>query len=77
MYSSFTLLKDSFSHITQLLTAEVSADCPTKAAKGSTQRIFMYKELTMAPFVITTSVFCCRKPEAIRKTTPEPLLAEQ
>ena len=40
------------------------------------QRIFMDKELTVAPFVITTSVFCCRKPEAIRKTTPEPLLAE-
>ena len=40
------------------------------------QRIFMYKELTVALFVITTSVFCCRKPEAIRKTTPEPLLAE-
>ena len=28
------------------------------------QRIFMYKELTAAPFVVTTSVFCCRKPEA-------------
>ena len=40
------------------------------------QRIFMYKELTAAPFVVSTSVFCCRKPEAIRKTTPEPLLAE-
>ena len=40
------------------------------------QRIFMDKELTVAPFVITTSVFCCRKPEALRKMTPEPLLAE-
>ena len=40
------------------------------------QRIFMDKELTVVPFVVTTSVFCCRKPEAIRKTTPEPLLAE-
>ena len=43
---------------------------------GQNQRIFMDKELTAAPFVVTTSLFCCRKPEAIRKTTPEPLLAE-
>ena len=44
--------------------------------KCSSQRIFIYKELTAAPFVVTTSVYCCRKPEAIRKTMPEPLLAE-
>ena len=47
-----------------------------RPAMGGVQRIFMHKELTAAPFVVTTSVFCCRKPEAIRKTTPEPLLAE-
>ena len=35
---------------------------------GSHQRIFMDKELTAVPFGVTTSVFCCRKPEAIRKT---------
>ena len=44
---------------------------------GTSQRIFMYKELTAAPFVVITSVFCLRKTEAIRKTTPEPLLAER
>ena len=50
--------------------------CITVYGYFMNQRIFMDKELTVAPFVITKSVFCCRKPEAIRKTTPEPLLAE-
>ena len=47
-----------------------------RLVEGFKQRIFMDKELTVAPFVISTSVFCCRKPEVIMKTTPEPLLAE-
>ena len=34
------------------------------------QRIYIYKEETAAPFVFTSSVFCIRKPEAVRKTTP-------
>ena len=37
-----------------------------RRSNSSQQRIFMDKELTVAPFIITTSVFCCRKPEAIR-----------
>ena len=35
------------------------------------QRIYIYKEETATPLVFTTSVFCLRKPEAERKTTPE------
>ena len=43
---------------------------------GPTQRIYMYTERTVPPIVFTKSVFCLRKPEAVRKTTPELLLAE-
>ena len=48
----------------------------TALLKRQGQRILMDKELTAVLFGVTTSVFCCRKPEGIRKTTPEPLLAE-
>ena len=34
-----------------------------------------YTEVTVARFVFTTSVFCLRKPEAVRKTTTELLAA--
>ena len=30
-----------------------------------TQRIYIYTEVTVAPFVFTKSVFCLRKPEAV------------
>ena len=33
--------------------------------------VYLYKEETAAPFVFTTSVFCLRKPEAVRKTILE------
>ena len=58
------------------LVKKVRREKYTREQESQNQRIFMDKELTVAPFVITTSVFCCRKPETIRKTTPEPLLAE-
>ena len=63
-------------HFIRVATTEDEARQQNLFMKRWHQRIFMYKELTAAPFVVTTSVFCCRKPEAVRKTTPEPLLAE-
>ena len=39
------------------------------------QRIYIYTEGTAPPFVFTTSVFCLRKPESVRKTTTELLAA--
>ena len=38
--------------------------------------IHIYKEETAASCVFSTFVFCLRKPEAVRKMTQEPLLAE-
>ena len=40
-----------------------------------TQRIYIYREGTAPPFVCNTCVFFRRKPEAVRKTTPELLSA--
>ena len=39
------------------------------------QRIFIYTEGSAAPFVFNKSVFCLRKPEAVRKMTTELLAA--
>ena len=40
------------------------------------QRIYINREGTAPPFVIDKCVFLLREPEAVRKTTPELLLAE-
>ena len=58
----------------------IEGDALYKQLKYSTRElsknIYIYKEETAALVVFTTSVFCLRKPEAIRKTTRELLLAE-
>ena len=40
------------------------------------QRIYIYTKVTATSFVFTKSVFWLRKPETVRETTPEILLAE-